>query len=333
MRHIGKFLAIAVSILLLVSLCSAQQTSATTPPNSEPQGSPALPPGPVLGGDGIPYYIPLWRTNDYLLSSVIYQNGSSIGIGTTTPAATLDVNGGINTAQTYEVGGSSVLSIGSPSDANLFLGAGAGSSNIAGQGRYNTFSGSEAGNQNTSGNGNTFYGSQWRLERPEAGFANTTGNYNTFSGAAAGDFNTTGNYNTFSGAAAGVLNTTGSNNTFFGATAGNFNTTGSYNTFYGWMAGYSNTTGGGNTFSGDQAGSLNTIGSGNTFYGAYAGSQITTGSNNTFLGNAGHVYIAYGGALSGNESNTIRIGGRQHRLLLHRRHLRRECRRCSGADQ
>jgi Chaperone of endosialidase len=327
MRHIGKFLAIAVSILLLVSLCSAQQTSATTPPNSEPQGSPALPPGPVLGGDGIPYYIPLWRTNDYLLSSVIYQNGSSIGIGTTTPAATLDVNGGINTAQTYEVGGSSVLSIGSPSDANLFLGAGAGSSNIAGQGRYNTFSGSDAGNQNTSGNGNTFYGSQAGVlnttgeqntfSGSEAGFANTTGNYNTFSGAAAGDFNTTGNYNTFSGAAAGVLNTTGSNNTFFGATAGNFNTTGSYNTFYGWMAGYSNTTGGGNTFSGDQAGSLNTIGSGNTFYGAYAGSQITTGSNNTFLGlNAGgnnvtgsnDVYIAYGGALSGNESNTIRIG-------------------------
>ncbi len=97
MRLLNCPIVIALSVVILVSICSAQQASSNNSFNSQRQGSPAPPPGPVLGGDGIPYYIPLWRTNDYLLSSVIYQTGSSIGIGTTTPAATLDVNGGINT--------------------------------------------------------------------------------------------------------------------------------------------------------------------------------------------------------------------------------------------
>ena len=86
MRCLSKSPAVAVSTLLLVSICSAQQTTPTTPSNSERSGSSTPPPGPVLGGDGTPYYIPIWRTNSYLLDSVIYQTSSgSVGIGTVSP--------------------------------------------------------------------------------------------------------------------------------------------------------------------------------------------------------------------------------------------------------
>ena len=61
-----------------------------------------------------------------------------------------------------------MLSIGSPADGNVFLGVGAGASNISGQGRFNSFTGYQAGYSNTSGYQNTFVGEQ-------AGFSNTTG--------------------------------------------------------------------------------------------------------------------------------------------------------------
>ena len=293
MRRFSKSLAIAVSTLLLISICLAQQTSPTTPATSERQGSPTPPPGPVLGGDGIPYYIPLWRTNDYLLSSVIFQNGSSIGIGTTTPAATLDVNGGVNSAQAYQIGGSSVVSIGSPADGNLFLGAGAGVSNMEGRGEYNVFSGYQSGSSNTTGYFNTFVGSF-------AGSANTTGFDNTFSGNEAGASNTTGYFNTFFGYIAGADNPTGIHNTFFGYATGSASF-GSGNAFFGSVAGYDNLGGGGNTFIGTLAGNSNTFGSANIFLGSLAGVSNTTGNNN--------IYIGTGGPSNGTENSTIRLGG------------------------
>jgi trimeric autotransporter adhesin len=297
MRRFSKSLVIAVSTLLLVSICPAQQTTPTTPANPERQGSPAPPPGPVLGGDGIPYYIPLWRTNNYLLSSVIYQNGSSIGIGTATPAATLDVNGGINTAATYGIGGSSVLGIGSSADLNLFLGVGAGASNTVGLGVGNVFSGYQAGYNNTTGHGNTFSGGG-------AGYSNTTGYGNTFSGGSAGSGNTTGFFNTFFGSVAGSGNTTGSDNTFIGYQAGSDNGVGTF-IFIGNWSGFNNQLGDGNTFLGFSTGIANTFGSNNTFLGNEAGYLNTTGNNNIYIGNG--VVGAAGGA----ENDTLRIGGGQ----------------------
>ena len=183
--------------------------------------------GPVIGGDGTRNYIPIWSTPSYLLSSVIYQDASrNIGIGTTTPVATLDVNGGVNSATNYQIGGSGVLSIGSSPDQNVFLGQGAGSSNIAGQGRSNAFSGYQAGFSNTTGSFNTFTGAQ-------AGSANTTGVQNVFNGVVAGESNTTGFQNTFVGEAAGIDNTTGFQNIFLGNVAGLNNTTGSYDIYIG----------------------------------------------------------------------------------------------------
>ena len=53
---------------------------------------------PALGGTGTTNFLPLWTNSTTLGSSVLFQSGSGstarIGIGNTTPAATLDVTGG-----------------------------------------------------------------------------------------------------------------------------------------------------------------------------------------------------------------------------------------------
>lgn len=230
-------MVIALSVSILVSNSSAQQTASHRSADSERPGLSAPPPGPVLGGDGATNFIAIWATPDYLQNSVIYQaSGGNVGIGTTTPAATLDINGDINAALTYGIGGFTVLSIGSPADQNVFVGFGAGSDNVAGQGVNNTFTGCYAG------------------------YRNTTGDRNTFNGCFAGHWNTTGQYNAFLGEDAGFSNTTGYSNTFIGMQAGYSNTTGSSNTFTGYNAGY-NTTGVADTFIGDKAGANNTSGS------------------------------------------------------------------------
>jgi hypothetical protein len=234
MHRMSTSIAFVLTALFLVSISPAQQTS-TPSPNIHIDG-------PIIGGDGTKNYVPLWLTPNYLQSSVIYQaSGGNIGIGTTTPAATLDVNGGINAAKTYGIGGTSVLSIGSGVDNNLFLGVGAGEYNITGRGISNTFTGFGAGYGNLTGFNNTYTGAY-------AGSNTTTGSYNTFTGGAAGIYNT-GSENTFTGSLTGFSNTSGGNNTFTGETAGEYNTSGGANTFTGQSAGFNNATGNSNTCS------------------------------------------------------------------------------------
>ncbi len=226
-------------------------------------------------------YIPVFTSsappNITICNSVIYQAGNNIGIGTTTPVTSLDVkSGAINTSLYYEIGGSTVVSIASPSDDNLFLGVSAGAANVAGSGRYNLFSGYQAGYSNTTGLANTFYGLQ-------AGYSNTNASYNTFYGADTAFSNTTGSQNSFYGALAGVNNTTASNNTFVGFEAGQANTTGTPNVFVGWKAGLNNTTASENVFVGTASGSSN-ISCCNAFVGDEAGLNNTTGTYNAFFG-------------------------------------------------
>ena len=266
----------------------------------------------VVGGTGTANYLPIWATANSVMSSVIYQDSSGkVGVGTTTPQVNLDVNGKINSATTYGIGESTVLSIGTSADNNLFLGVGAGASNEAGSGKNNMFSGFESGFSNTTGTGNTFVGFN-------AGYNNTTGSNNTFIGRAAGSGNTGGAQNTFTGSEAGQ-NNTGTfaiRNVFDGYQAG-YNNIGGYNVFSGYQAGYNN-TGDGNVFSGDRAGYSNTGGVVNTAIGDQAGYSLIAGYGNIFIGQlAGfnntngsfNVYVGNSGCNSPcTESGAIRIG-------------------------
>ena len=306
MRYKPTFIIAMFVLLSLVSASPAQQVSTAnlTEQNSSLGRGARL--GPV-GGTGTTNYIAIWISSTTLGNSNIYQSGSNLGIGTTTPTSTLDVAGDVNvgSGKPYRIGQRTVLS--NAGTDNLFLGIGAGGNDTSGL--DNAFSGAGAGFNNTSGSYNTFNGFQ-------AGYFNTTGSGNTFSGASAGLNNTRGGQNSFFGSTAGALTTTGSYNTFIGYNAGYRNTTGYGNSFTGYAAGV-NSTGNENTFSGDHAGYFNTNGSYNIFNGFYAGAGNTTGGHNTYIGNeagfsnngTNNIYLgdSAGVGVTG-ENNTMRLG-------------------------
>jgi len=66
-----------------VATPAAAATAKTAPP----------PANPNVTGKGVVDFIPMWDTTSDIVDSVIFQKTSEIGIGTTAPAATLDVNG------------------------------------------------------------------------------------------------------------------------------------------------------------------------------------------------------------------------------------------------
>ena len=279
--------SIAVVLVVCLGTCfSVAQQAANPASTSEQPASPALPPGPIIGGDGTPNYLAIWARTNYLLSSVIYQNGSNIGIRTTTPVATLDVFGSINAVE-YQYEGATILN--DLNRLNLSVGIGAGTA--SGANARNTYIGNSAGTSSI-GNDNTLIGN-------EAGFRTTGGLSNTMVGSEAGSFNVSGSANAFFGYMAGY-DDTASENSFFGYYAGASNTVGTDNAFFGYNTGNQNTQGSSNAFFGEDAGRDNSSGSANTFLGAYAGSVNTTGSNNIYINNSGPA--------SGSESFAIRIG-------------------------
>ena len=226
MRQIS--IAIAVIALLLASPSSAQQATRAGNPTSKQSSSSTLPPGPILGGMGTTNYVPLWASSTFLLDSIIYQIGGNVGIGTTTPAATLDVNGSINAAtgyfHGYQIGNQTVLSLGASANRDLFLGVSAGGNE---GGTDNTFAGYYSGGSGSAeGGGNTFIGSQ-------AGYSNCCGEGDTYIGASAGYSGVSDwpKNNTFVGTDAGYQNTQGYANNFYGYDAGGNNTTGSYDLY------------------------------------------------------------------------------------------------------
>jgi hypothetical protein len=68
-------------------------TSSASAPNAAVSKNSTPPANPNITGKGVVDYIPMWDTTSDIVDSVIFQKSSEIGIGTTTPAATLDVNG------------------------------------------------------------------------------------------------------------------------------------------------------------------------------------------------------------------------------------------------
>jgi hypothetical protein len=139
--------------------------------------------------------------------NTIFGGSGNVGIGTTSPAASLDVNGdsiinGLNIGR----GGGNI-------DSNTRVGFNALLNNTTGS--QNTAIGFNALNNNTTGSQNTAIGRDALLN-------NTTGINNTAIGRVALLNNTTGSDNTAIGRDALFSNTTGGRNTAIGLNAGRF---------------------------------------------------------------------------------------------------------------
>ncbi len=70
---------------------------------------------PSISGSGTAWYIPMWNGTTSLNNSAIYQNGTNIGIGTTSPGTKLEINGNLtltNWEQYLYLGNSGGYSIG-----------------------------------------------------------------------------------------------------------------------------------------------------------------------------------------------------------------------------
>jgi hypothetical protein len=245
-----RMVCIVIALLFTELLAVAQETATSMAPSSPNGGV-----GDALSGNGNKNYVPLWLSKHELGNSRIFQTAGNVGIGTTSPQATLDVDGVVNASGSFNLQGTA-FAFGSYANQNAFLGF--------------------AGNSTMTGTTNTAIGVQ-------ALFSNTTGSQNTASGYGALYYNTTGSQNTADGLFALLRNTTGVDNTASGYGALAENTTGNYNTASGFYALFWN-TGNWNTASGYQTLFSNTTGYGNTASGYGALYYNTTGNNNTALG-------------------------------------------------
>lgn len=134
-----------------------------------------------------------------------------LGIGITTPAHRLDVDGSMNVSVGNEflLGGVRFLG-GSTTADNVFVGGRAGNDLVTGS--ANVMVGTNAGAISNNTFANTIVGNN-------AALLNTTGGDNTFFGSSSGGSNTTGDSNTFIGLESGLNNLTGSFNTMLGSSA------------------------------------------------------------------------------------------------------------------
>jgi hypothetical protein len=287
----------AALLLLFCCACSQAQQSSASTRNSDPNaGGQAV---SNVTGKGTTDYVPLWLSATKLGNSNIFQSSTGIGIGTTTPAATLDVNGAVNAATSFNLGGTP-FAFGSATSGNAFLGFAGNSTTTGGN---NTAIGLLALGENTSGNYSTAVGEGALAHNTTGGntaigfdamFFNTKGDSNTAIGLGALEVNSTGSFNAATGAGALANNSTGGGNTASGFEALYFNTTGSSNTAIGGAALEVNSTGGNNTASGFEALAFNTTGSNNTASGYEVLAFNTTGSNNTGSGYGALYYNATG---------------------------------------
>jgi hypothetical protein len=189
---------------------------------------------PAISGTGNAGRIAFWKNSTTLASSVISQSSSKIGIGTTAPAATLEVNGDAQVDGSFGLsgdllwGGTTLLQVpGGMANGNTALGLAALPSNTTGTGM--TAIGAGALASGTGGFHNTAVGNA-ALSANSVGCCNTaigwsaleanTGTANTASGGLALSANTSGNNNTSYGYHALIQNVTGSNNIAVGANAG-----------------------------------------------------------------------------------------------------------------
>ncbi len=249
---------------------------------------------PAVSGTGSAGHIAVWKNSSTLASSVLSQSGGNVGIGTTTPAATLEVNGNAQVDGNFSFSGSISLTGVGPliwaNDASLNFSAGLGALPATTTGTNDTVVGDGALQYNTTGPNNTAIGNA-------ALRYNTTGGSNTATGVAALLSNTTACCNVANGNSALYSNTTGTGNVAVGTSAMLDSVTGSWNTVEGNASMYNTTSGSYNTAIGNGALFNNSTGSNNIAIGSFGGNNIT-GNNNIDIGNGG----------TSTDSGAIRIG-------------------------
>lgn len=240
-----------------------------------------------------------WET-----SSTIYNNGTNVGLGTTSPAAKLDVNGNVNITLGKEItfGGERALAV--DTNRNIMQGRQTGAALTSGV--NNNMIGYRAGWKTTSGSNNSIIGYN-------AGYDNTTGSSNMFLGYKAGYSNTTGSNNFYSGLQAGYGSTTGINNIAIGTKAGSSIGDANDNTFVGREAGL-NTINNRNTFIGKSSGDANTNGTENTYIG-YNANGVDSLVNATAIG--ANAYVAVNNSVVLGNAANIGIGTSSPEALLH----------------
>jgi hypothetical protein len=231
-----------------------------------------------VSGAGVAGRIPVWRNSTTLGDSLLTQSGANVGIGTTAPAAPLEVNGDALVDGDLTLSGSILLT-------------GAGTLIWAPEDGSGNFSaGLDALQPTTTRTGNTAVGDS-------ALHANTSGYFNTANGFQALRSNTIGYNNTAVGVEALQDNTNGDGNTAIGFIALGQNVAGQGNTATGQEAS-NRSTADGNTATGFYALANNTTGNYNIAIGYKAGVLIRDTSNNIDINNAGTAV----------DSGAVRIG-------------------------
>ncbi len=233
----------------------------------------------------------------HISGNYVYDLTDSIGIGTNTPSAPLEVAGRISqsgTGRSVFIGTDAGKNDDLSNNNNVFVGYEAGKENATGN--NNIAVGYQALLNNSSGVNNTALGSQ-TLQ------SNTTGTNNTAVGMVALYSNNSGKFNTATGAGGLALNTSGSCNTAEGVEALYTNTVGDSNTAIGYHALYANTTGKMNTAIGLKALHSNTTGLNNT-----ASGYLALGHNNTGSGNTADGYAALINNTGGSQNTAVGFG-------------------------
>ncbi len=257
---------------------------------------------------------PLPGSSNYIQNATGQQASSNFNISGNGIAGGTLSGSVVNSATSYEIGGSQALAANGPLSSgfglNTFVGISAGGSVTASS--YNTYIGynagtGNAGNENTAvgtvagasassnGSQNIFVGYLAGANGTANGMANVvigyqagdggTGSNNILVGPNAGaNQPANGSANVVVGYAAGDGGT-GSNNTLVGSSAGGSGpANGSNNVYLGYQAGLAGGSADNNTFLGAQAGRSITTGEYNTLVGQGAGPGVTTGTHNIFIG-------------------------------------------------